>query len=153
VDRRHHLVAQLAHAERDDRGFEVHVGRRAEHLAQAAVHPTSEDGGDPGATLEATGDILEHRLMHFGVSGANGAFNKCPLRFVQAPANARTEIHRVGGCGSEPRLVAAIRSTQVEHVERVARTKGKLDVDAAKLAGEGAVLVLRVDDVDLGPER
>ena len=46
VHRRDHLVAQLAHAENDDRRLQVDVGRRAEHLAQAAVDPAMQDDRD-----------------------------------------------------------------------------------------------------------
>lgn len=39
VDRRHHLVPQLAHPEHDQRCVQVDVGRPAEHPAEASPHP------------------------------------------------------------------------------------------------------------------
>src|SRR5258708_31348341 len=48
-----------SHPERHDRGLQVDVGRRAEHLAKASVNPPTQDGGHPRPSEEALGDVAQ----------------------------------------------------------------------------------------------
>src|SRR5205814_5276342 len=68
MDGRHQLFAQLAHAEDDHRGLEVDVGGRAEHGAQAALDPASENLLQAAAWRQSLRDIFEQRLVDVGVS-------------------------------------------------------------------------------------
>ena len=148
MDRRDHLVAQLAHAENDDGRIEVHVGGRAEHLAEAAVDPAMEDDGSAGFARQTVRDISENRLDDLVVGLANRTLDQRTFRFVDAAANAGAEVDRVGGRGTKPRFVAVVGGAEVEDVEGVAGAEGKWHVDATELLGEAAVFVLGIDDVD-----
>ncbi len=150
VDRRHHLVAQLAHAEDDDRRFEIDVGGSAEHPAQAAVDPAVEDDRDPRGPRHALGDVAKHGLGDLVVRLAGGAFDNRALRLVESAADARAEVDRVGGGGPEPGFIVAMLGAQVEDVEGGSGAQRELDVDAAEPSCQAAVLVLGIDDEDLG---
>ena len=149
VDRSDHLVAQLAHAEGHDGRLEVDIGRRAEHGAEASVNPAVEDDRDPRLSREAAGEVPEHRLIHLSKGLSHRGLNDGALGFVQPAAETRAEVDRVSRRGSEPSFVAAIGLSQIEDVERVARSERELDVHATELPCEAAVLVLGVDDEDL----
>src|SRR5205823_5959584 len=129
-----HLVAQLAHSEDDDRGLEIDVGGRAEHAAEAAGDPSVENQGDARVARKAFGDVAENRLGQLLVGVADGPLDHRAFGLVEAAADARAEIDRVGGSGPEPGLVVDGGGLQVKHVERVAGTKSELDVDAAELS-------------------
>ena len=150
VDGRHHLVAQLAHAEDDDRRLEIDVGGSAEHPAQAAVDPAVEDDRDPRGPRHALGDVAKHGLGDLVVRLAGCGFDERALRLVKAAAHARAEVDCVGGGGSEPGFVVAMLGAQVEDVEGGSGAEGELDVDAAEPSRQAAVLVLGIDDEDLG---
>ena len=79
----------------------------------------------------------------------DGGLDDGALRLVQAAADARAKVDRVGRGGSEPGLIVPIRRLEIEHVERMARAERELDVDPAQLFGQASVLVLGIDDVDL----
>ncbi len=79
MDRRDHLVAQLTHSEHDDGRFEVDVGRGAEHLPEAALHPSAKDRRHPRDLRERCGDVAQERLLAFGVGGPDRGFDQCPL--------------------------------------------------------------------------
>ena len=89
MHRRHHLVAELTHSEGDDRSFQVHVGRRAEHLAEASVHPTLQDGGDARALGETLRDVAQDWLIEFSVGDPHCAFQQRALRLVKAATDGR----------------------------------------------------------------
>ncbi|TMC92524.1 MAG: hypothetical protein E6J12_02845 [Chloroflexi bacterium] len=57
VHRSNHLVAQLTHAEGDDRGLEVDVGGAAEHLSEAALNPAAKNRGGTRGRGQAFGHI------------------------------------------------------------------------------------------------
>jgi len=151
VDRCHHLVAELAHAEDDDRGFEVDVRRSAEHLAEAAVDPAVEDDREPRTTRQALGDVAEHGLCDLVVGLARRALDQRTFRFVEAAAAARAQVDRIGGSRPEPGLVGSMVGTEVENVEGVSGAEGQFDVDTAEPAREATVFVLGIDDEDLRP--
>src|SRR5437868_13853538 len=104
MDRRDHLVTQFSHAENDDGRIEVHVGGRAEHLAEAAVDPAMEDDGDAGLARQTARDISENRLGDLVVGLANRTLDQRAFGFVDAAANAGAEVDRRGGGWTKARV-------------------------------------------------
>jgi len=80
---------------------------------------------------KAVGDIAKHGLVELAVSVAHRTFEHRALGFVQATANGGAEVDCVGGRGSEPTFVAAVRCAEVEDVEGMAGSEGQFDVDTA----------------------
>ena len=142
---------RLGEQEVDDRGFEVDVRRRAEHLAEAAVDPAVEDDREPRTTRQALGDVAEHGLCDLVVGLARRALDQRTFRFVEAAADARAQVDRIGGSWAEPGLVGSMVGTEVENVEGVSGAEGQFDVDTAEPAREATVFVLGIDDEDLRP--
>lgn len=120
VDRRDHLVAELAHAEDRDRGVEVDVRGRAEHLPEAAVDPAIQDDADASVVWQTVCHIAKDRFVHLFERVAYGGLDHGALRLVEIAAQARAQIDGVGGGRAEPGLVLAIGTSQVEDVESVA---------------------------------
>ena len=149
VDRCDHLVAQLPHAKGHDRRLELDVGRGAEHLAQAAVHPAVEDHSHPRTRRQALRDVPQDRLVYLVVGPPGRSFDDGPLGFVEAAANTCAKVDRIRDCRSEPSFVMSVGGPKVEDVERMARAERELDIDAAHLGCESAVFMLRIDDEDL----
>jgi hypothetical protein len=149
VDRRDHLVTQLAHAESDDGRLEVDVGWGAEHGAETSVDPAVEDDRDARLRREAAGDVAEHRFLDLGEGLSHGGFDDSALGFVQAAAETCAKVDGVGCRGPKPSLVAPIRLPQIEDVEGVAGSERELDVDPTEVPRKPAVFVLGIDDEDL----
>jgi len=109
-----------------------------------------EDDRDTRGARNALGDIAKHGLCDLVVRLAGRAFDQRALRLVEPAADARAEVDRVGRGGSEPGFVVPVLGAEVEHVQGGAGAEGELDVDASEPASQAAVLVLGVDDEDLG---
>ena len=140
-----HLLAQLAHAESDDRRGEIDVGRGAEHLAEAALHPPAEHCGNSRRVGQAPGNVGKHRLRLLAIRGADSGFDQRALWFVEPAAHGAAKVDGVSCRGPDPALIAAIGRPQVEHVECMAGSQRKLHVHSAEALRQAAVLVLRVD--------
>src|SRR5712691_13185820 len=142
MDRGDHLVAQLTHPKHDDRSFQVDVGRCAEHPTEAAMHPASEDAGDPRCLWNKRRDIAQQWPLGGVIRRTDSGFDYGALGFIESAADGSAEVDRIRRGRPQPGLVPAIRGTKVEDVERVARTQGQLHVDTAEAARKVAVLML-----------
>src|SRR4029077_8411873 len=106
VNRSDHLLPQLTHTERHDRRVEVDVGRSAEHLAEAAPDPASQDRGYTRIGRETIRHISQEGWVVIAVSEPDRTFNQGSFTLVETPADGGAQIYGIGGRGSNPRLVA-----------------------------------------------
>lgn len=149
VDRRHHLRAQLSHAEDDQRALEVDVRAAAEQVAEAAGDPAPEDPPGPGRRVEPPGHVSEQRFVLLRERVADRLLELGPLRRVEPAAHDRAQVDRVRDDRAQ-RLLPECRPAHVEHVEGVGRAQLQPDVEAAEPGRQPSVLVLGVDHEHLG---
>jgi hypothetical protein len=125
VDGANHLLPQLPHAEHDDGGVEIDVGRSAEDRAQASPHPARED--QPGPALGEPGDqVPQDGLRQLGeVEGADSVLHPGAIRLVETADDDPDQVDGVGDRGTEPRLAGAWRP-ELEDVQGVAGAQGQL---------------------------
>src|SRR5439155_23009663 len=110
------------------RGLEVDVGGRAEHGAQAALDPASENLLQAAAWRQSLRDIFEQRLVDVGVSVPERGLGRGPLEFADATGDDGQEITGVGNGRAQPPLAALLRLLAVEDVQGMAPSERELDV-------------------------
>ena len=89
MNRRHHLVSQLAHPKGDDGRVEVDVGRGAENLTQATLDPAPQDNRGARIARQAICHVAHQWLGYVPISLADREFDDGAVRLVETSANAR----------------------------------------------------------------